>query len=121
MAYYIKTGDHLKIVHSINDDLDEKSYRKIDKDWIPTDRIFRDSWEIDLTVNIPKAKEIWKEKLRVERLPLFEANDILLRDAMVEDDADKKAIALAERDRLRDITLLVDECETPAEIKKITL
>lgn len=88
---------------------------------IPKDKTFRDAWDYDLKVDITKAKEIWKNKLREERASLFDANDILLRDAIAEEDSKKKAIALKERDRLRDITLLVDECETPEEIKKITL
>lgn len=61
-----------------------------------------------ISFDIVVAREITKERLRKERTPFFEANDIKLRDAMLENNNDKLSQAIAERNRLRDITLIPD-------------
>ena len=55
-----------------------------------------------MTVNITKAKTITKDRLRVDRKPLLEAQDILFMKAQ-EAGADTSAI-VTEKQRLRDIT-----------------
>ena len=70
-----------------------------------------------ITINIDKAKVITKERLRVERKPLLEAQDILFMQAQ-ESGADTKAI-VAEKKRLRDITKKVDSCKTTDELKAL--
>ena len=59
-----------------------------------------------ITINLDKAKEITKKYLRVEREPLLQAQDVLFQRA-IESGADTTSI-VAEKQRLRDITLLVD-------------
>jgi len=73
------------------------------------------SWDIDA------AKEITKERLRNERIPLFEANDIALRDAILANNAGDIATFTTERDRLRDAPLLADSATTLEELRNITL
>ena len=68
-----------------------------------------------ITVNITKAKEITKDRLREERKPLLEAQDIAFQRAL-ETGADTSAI-VAEKQRLRDITLIVDDMTTVDELK----
>jgi len=68
-----------------------------------------------ITINLTKAKEITKERLRVDRKPLLEAQDILFMKAQ-ESGADTTAI-VAEKQRLRDITNKVDSCTTTDELK----
>ena len=68
-----------------------------------------------ITVNITKAKEIVKEKLRRDRKPLLEAQDILFMKAQ-EAGLDTAAI-VAEKQRLRDITNDVDSMTTEAQLK----
>jgi predicted RNA-binding protein len=70
-----------------------------------------------ITVNLNKAKEITKERLRVERKPLLEAQDVLFMKAQ-EDGADTTDIA-KEKQRLRDITKLADSAKTTDELKTI--
>ncbi len=70
-----------------------------------------------ITINLSKAKEITKERLRRERKPLLEAQDILFMQAQ-ESGADTSAI-VTEKQRLRDITKLADVATTPDELKKI--
>tara|TARA_B100001248_G_C27278473_1_gene406481 strand:- start:461 stop:697 length:237 start_codon:yes stop_codon:yes gene_type:complete len=68
-----------------------------------------------ITVDIEKAKEIVKEKLRLDRKPLLEAQDVLFQRAL-ETGADTTDIA-AEKQRLRDITKDVDAMTTEAQLK----
>jgi hypothetical protein len=66
---------------------------------------FYDAWEMDdtsVTVNFAKAVEITKNRLRSERAPLLEAQDVLFQRAL-ESNADTTAI-VAEKERLRNIT-----------------
>ena len=72
-----------------------------------------------ITIDIEKAKEIVKEKLRLDRKPLLEAQDVLFQRAL-ETGADTTDI-VAEKQRLRDITKDVDAMTTEAQLKaKIT-
>ena len=61
------------------------------------------------------AKEIVKEKLRRDREPLLEAQDVLFQRAL-ETSSDTTAI-VAEKQRLRDITNDVDSMTTEAQLK----
>ena len=70
-----------------------------------------------ITINLDKAKDITKERLRQERKPLLEAQDILFMQAQ-ESGADTTAIVV-EKQRLRDITNLADSCTTTDELKAL--
>ena len=70
---------------------------------------------MSITINMDKAKDITKERLRRERKPLLEKQDILFMKAQ-ESSADTTAI-VAEKQRLRDITNSVDSCTTTDELK----
>jgi hypothetical protein len=72
-----------------------------------------------ITINLNKAKEITKERLRTERTPLLQSQDVAFQRAL-EDGADTSAI-VAEKKRLRDITKLADEATTVEELKQIQL
>ena len=67
-----------------------------------------------ITIDIEKAKEIVKEKLRLDRKPLLEAQDVLFQRAL-ETGADTTDI-VAEKQRLRDITNDVDAMTTEAQL-----
>lgn len=70
-----------------------------------------------VVVDFAAAVEVTKARLRQEREPLLVANDLLLRDAMIEGDAAKKAAGLAERDRLRALPELADAAQSLEELK----
>jgi len=70
-----------------------------------------------ITININKAKDITKDRLRAERKPLLEVQDVLFQRAL-ESSADTSAI-VAEKQRLRDITTLVDTANTVDELKAL--
>ena len=71
-----------------------------------------------ITINMDKAKDITKERLRQERKPLLEAQDILFMQAQ-ESGADTSAI-VAEKQRLRDITNSVNSCTTTDQLKELS-
>jgi hypothetical protein len=86
------------------------------------DNDFFNAWELAngvVTVNITKAKEITKARLRQERAPLLAAQDVLYMRA-TEAGADTTTI-VAEKQRLRDVTGLVDACTTTAELRALTV
>ena len=68
-----------------------------------------------INVDITKAKVITKDRLRADRKPLLEAQDILFMKAQ-EAGSDTSAI-VTEKQRLRDITTQVDSMTTTDELK----
>jgi len=72
-----------------------------------------------ITVNFTKAQDITKDRLRAERKPLLEAQDVAFQRAL-ETSEDTTAI-VAEKTRLRDITNQVDTMTTLDELKGVTV
>ena len=70
-----------------------------------------------ITINFDKAKAITKDRLRAERTPLLQAQDVAFQRAL-ESGADTTAI-VAEKQRLRDITQLADQATTLNELKTL--
>lgn len=95
----------------------------VDYDTLPNEhRDFFSAWELNgtnITVNLSKAKEITKERLRIERAPLLAAQDVLFQRAL-EQNQDTSAI-VTEKQRLRDVTQLADQATTLDELKAIRL
>lgn len=84
------------------------------------DNDFFDAWEQTggvISVNLNKAKQITKARLREERKPLLEKQDIAFQRA-IETGADTTEIVV-EKNRLRDVTNLVDACNTLDELRAI--
>jgi hypothetical protein len=71
--------------------------------------------DMAIIIDIAKAKDITKDRLRAERKPLLEAQDVEFIKAQ-EQGADTSAI-VAEKQRLRDITNTVDSMTTVEELK----
>ena len=93
----------------------------VDSSELPeADNDFFDAWELSnnvVSVNIDKAKELTKNRLRQERTVLLAAQDVAFQRAL-ESGADTTAI-VAEKQRLRDITQLADACTTTAELRAL--
>ena len=70
-----------------------------------------------IIIDINKAKDITKDRLRQEREPLLLAQGVAFQRAL-ESNADTSAI-VAEKQRLRDITKLVDVANTVEELKAL--
>jgi hypothetical protein len=72
-----------------------------------------------ITINLTKAKEIKKESLRQERKPLLEAQDVAYMRA--QEAGENTTAIVQEKQRLRDITNLVDSCTTVEELKMVSI
>ena len=72
-----------------------------------------------IQIDIQRAKDITKDRLRVERTPLLQALDIEVMKNL--SDTEKLAEIEAEKQRLRDITLVVDTLETVEELKAVSV
>ena len=72
-----------------------------------------------ITINLDRAKDIKKESLRQQRKPLLEAQDVAFQRAL-ESNSDTTAI-VAEKQRLRDITMLVDTATSVEDLKAINI
>ena len=68
-----------------------------------------------ITVDINKAKAITKDRLRADRKPLLEAQDILFMKA--QEAGTSTSAIVTEKQRLRDITTQVDSMTTTDELK----
>lgn len=95
----------------------------IDSSELPeVDNDFFNSWELvkgKVIVNLDKAKAQTKDRLRAERAPLLAAQDVAFQRAL-EEGKDTSAI-VAEKQRLRDITSLVDTCKTTEELRGLSV
>ena len=93
----------------------------VDNDSLPNEHNdFFNAWELNgttVTVNLTKAKAITKDRLRAERTPLLQAQDVAFQRAL-ESGADTTAI-VAEKQRLRDITQLADQATTLEQLKQL--
>ena len=70
-----------------------------------------------ITINIEKAKEIWKDKIRVARKPKLEELDIQFMKAQ-ETGADTSSI-VTKKQELRDYPTQVNSSTTTEEIKAV--
>ena len=68
-----------------------------------------------MQINFSKAQNITKERLRADRKPLLEAQDVAYMRA--QEAGDDTTAIVAEKQRLRDITDQVDSATTLDELK----
>jgi hypothetical protein len=88
---------------------------------IPSDRTFRNAWDHDFKVNMVRARDIWRTKLRSDRQPLLATLDVEFMKAL-ETNADTKPI-LDKKQILRDLPAdpRIDAAETLEDLKAITI
>ena len=72
-----------------------------------------------IVINMDKAKVITKDRLRDDRKPLLEAQDILFMKA--QEAGTSTSAIVTEKQRLRDITNQVDSMTTTDELKAATV
>ena len=72
-----------------------------------------------MQVNFTKAQDITKDRLRADRKPLLEAQDVLFMRA--QEAGDDTSAIVTEKNRLRDITEQVDSMSTLDELKAATV
>lgn len=91
---------------------------------IPAERTFREGWEANadtgvISVNMAKAKEIWRDKIRAARVEPLAALDTAYMKAL-ETGANTSSI-IAQKQALRDAPALasIDNATTTDELKAI--
>ena len=90
----------------------------VDVDSLTNNNEFFNAWELAdgvVSVNFNKAIEITKTRLRQERTPLLQKQDVAFQRAL-ESNSDTSAI-IVEKQRLRDITKLADASTTLDELR----
>jgi hypothetical protein len=94
-------------------------YRIVNDDEVPSDRTFRNAWEDNggIKVNMPKAKDLTKDRLRADRKPLLEAQDVAFQRAL--ESGASTAEIVKEKQRLRDVTKQVDALTSLDELKAL--
>ena len=112
---------------------EQRAWDKLSKDalnprWadageIPSDRTFRNAWEDTgrVQVNMPKARELHKAKLRDIRKPKMEALDVAYMRADELGDTAAKQIIAVQKQALRDVTAdpAIEAAMTPKELKAV--
>lgn len=103
-------------------------YRIVEDTEIPTDRTYRDAWEVDLAGgriihNMAKARDIHKDHMRRVRKPLLEALDqqyLRADERRAAGNADKAQVA-AQKQALREVTRHagIVTASTPEELKAV--
>lgn len=95
---------------------------------IPSDRTFRAAWKRGfgdqkqrVDVDMPKARNVWRDVIRMRRKPLLEALDIEYQKADENGSASEKAKIAAKRKKLRDATddPRIESAQTPEDLKLI--
>ena len=72
-----------------------------------------------IQIDIPKAKVITKDRLRADRTPFLEAQDILFMKA--QEAGTSTSAIVTEKNRLRNITNQVDSMSTTDALKAATV
>jgi hypothetical protein len=92
----------------------------VDANSLPTDNNFFDAWELvngAVIVSLSKAKELTKNRLRTEREPLLQAQDVAFQRAL-ESGSSTTAI-VAEKQRLRDVPSLADTATNLDDLRSL--
>ena len=74
--------------------------------------------DMGITIDFTKAQELTRKRLRQERAPLLTALDVQYQRA--QEDGRDTTIIISEKQRLRDVTKLVDTATTLDELKALS-
>lgn len=114
--------EDLIIQHRLPKDVIEA--KKIDVSDIPTDTTYRDAWTLDdskIAVDLNKAKEIRKSRVRNERQPVFEELDVMFMKALEGNDVAKAAEISKIKQELRDTTKKIDAAKSVDDLNAVTV
>lgn len=104
---------------------DAKGVRVVDVSAIPIDRTFRNAWRNNAAgkpeVDMPAARELWRDKMRRARGPKLAALDVEYQRADEAADAGKKAEVVKRKQLLRDVTddPRIEAAKTPDDLKAV--
>lgn len=77
--------------------------RIVDQSLLPTDREFRKAWTVFGTIDLEKAKDVWRDKIRVARDKKIKELDIKWMKAMEKGETTIAASIAADKQVLRDL------------------
>lgn len=101
----VSPASHLDINKAALDLVPQNTeFRVIETSQLPDDPQFWGAWTIDCEVDINKAKEIWKNKIRVVRDARLKALDIEWMKAMENGESKAASLVAVKKQRLRDVT-----------------
>lgn len=115
----VPTGE-LPIEHVKSKDCPTESHIVAIESLPESDYDFFNAWEQSdgvVSVNLKKAAEITKTRLRVERASLLADLDVAYMKAL--ETGTDTSVIVAEKQRLRNITMLADGCSTTAELRAL--
>lgn len=103
---------------------DAKNVRVVDASDIPSDRTFRGAWRNNagkLHVDMPAARELWRDKMRRARARKLAALDVEYQRADEAGDAGAKQAVSKRKQVLRDVTDMpeIEAAKTPDELKAV--
>lgn len=100
---------------------DASQVRTVDESSIPADRTFRDAWSHDLRVDMEKAREIHRDRMRAARAPLLQMLDVEYQRADEVGDPVRKRKVTHRKQLLRDVTAdpRIAAAETPSQLKAV--
>lgn len=99
-----------------------RPWKIVDSSSLPSDRTFRDAWNYtDMQVNMPKARNIWKDYLRELRKPVLEALDAKFLKALEDGDVGAQNSIKSRKQLLRDAPALpsIASASTPEQLKAV--
>lgn len=96
----------------------------IDAATLPSDNDFFNAWKVvgnSVIVDMPAARNIWRDKMRVARAPKLSALDVEFMRAVERNDAAMQASIATQKQALRDITQdpLIESAATTSELRVI--
>lgn len=91
---------------------------------VPVERMFRGAWQLNgdvIEVDMDKAREIWRDKIRTARTKEFDKLDASFMKALEYGDVPLQQSIAAQKQVLRDAPSdpLIDAATTPEELKAI--
>jgi hypothetical protein len=94
--------------------------KEISEEELPKDRTFRDAWTAS-GVDMAKAREIWRGKIRLARQSVFAPLDADYMKAVEAGDEARKAEVVSKKQSLRDIPQdpRIEAAQTPEELKAV--
>lgn len=119
------TGTWLSIQEIADKDVPAgAAYQIVDETVIPRDRTFRNAWikgGDSIEVDMPKAREIQRDRIRVMRKPILEALDVDYIRALEDGDLNKQAQIVSVKQELRDATDSpeIESAKTPEALKDV--
>jgi hypothetical protein len=104
--------------------IDAVSWRRIEPGDVPQDRHFRGAWKDDgksVGVDMPKARDIHRDRMRAARAPELAKLDIEYQRADERSDGDAKNIVATRKQALRDVTAdpAIEAAKTADELRAV--